>query len=70
MKNVVPADMWYKTDDNPVVQSAVFAATSAHNAGETAAALAKVGDGAVGYIGDVNAEDESNVVVLAMCGLL
>ena len=27
-------------------------------------------EGKLGYIGDVNAEDGSNAVVLAMCGLL
>ncbi|KAK3185996.1 hypothetical protein K4F52_005220 [Lecanicillium sp. MT-2017a] len=70
IKNVAPGDMWYKTNDNSVVQSLVFAPTSAHNPDETAVALARVGEGALGYIGDVNAEEESHVVVLVMCGLL
>ncbi|KAM5341510.1 hypothetical protein ACJ41O_014541 [Fusarium nematophilum] len=38
--------------------------------GETAVAFAKVGSGRLGYIGDVNGEEGSDKVVLAMCGLL
>ncbi|ATY60337.1 transcription factor [Cordyceps militaris] len=37
---------------------------------ETAVAMERVGDGRIGYIGDVNAEDGSQRVILAMCGLL
>ncbi|RCI15873.1 hypothetical protein L249_1934 [Ophiocordyceps polyrhachis-furcata BCC 54312] len=70
VNNVVPGDMWYRTDDDSVVQSAVFPPTDAHRPGETAVALAKVGEGKLGYVGDVNAEAGSNAVVLAMCGLL
>ncbi|KAG0042513.1 hypothetical protein BGZ83_000382 [Gryganskiella cystojenkinii] len=68
--NVLPENMWYKTDDNSVVQSMVFAPTSANKTGETAVAMATVGSGKLGYVGDVNAEDGSNAVVLAMCGFL
>ncbi|OAQ27445.1 hypothetical protein K457DRAFT_139688 [Linnemannia elongata AG-77] len=70
VNNVVPENMWYKTDDNSVVQSAVFPPTSANRTGETAVAMATVGRGKLGYVGDVNAEDESNAVILAMCGFL
>ena len=70
VNNVAPEDMWYKTDDDSEVQSMVFPPTSAKVARETAVALAKVGEGKLGYVGDVNAEDGSNAVVLAMCGLL
>ncbi|KAF5716809.1 triacylglycerol lipase [Fusarium globosum] len=38
--------------------------------GESAVAFASVGDGKLGYIGDVNAEHGLNVTVLAMCGIL
>ncbi|KAF9967358.1 hypothetical protein BGZ70_009820 [Mortierella alpina] len=68
VSNVEPENMWYKTDDSSVVQSMVFAPTSANKAGETAVAMATVGRGKLGYVGDVNAEDGSNAVVLAMCG--
>jgi hypothetical protein len=37
---------------------------------ETAIALAKVGAGKIGYVGDVNAENETTKVILAICGLL
>ncbi|KJZ75101.1 hypothetical protein HIM_05587 [Hirsutella minnesotensis 3608] len=64
VNNVAPEDMWYNTEDDSVPP------TSGKVAGETAVALAKVGEGKLGYVGDVNAEDGSNAVVLAMCGLL
>ncbi|KAK6062854.1 MYND finger [Seiridium cupressi] len=37
--------------------------------GEAAVVFAKVGNGRLGYIGDVNGEESSHKVVLAMCGL-
>ena len=37
---------------------------------EVAVAFTKVGDGMLGYVGDVNGEDGSEMVVLAMLGLL
>lgn len=70
VKNVAPGDMWYKTDDDSVVESRVFSLSSANTAGETPVALAEVGTGKLGYVGDVNAEEGSHAVVLAMCGLL
>ncbi|KAF9927111.1 hypothetical protein BGZ67_007669 [Mortierella alpina] len=70
VKNVAQENIWYQTDDNSVVQSAVFAPTSANATGQTAVAMATVGSGKLGYVGDVNAEDGSNAVVLAMCGFL
>lgn len=38
--------------------------------GEVAVAFTKVGNGMLGYVGDVNGEDGSEAVVLAMLGLL
>ncbi|RDW57401.1 hypothetical protein BP5796_12851 [Coleophoma crateriformis] len=55
VKNVERSAAWY---------------TSSDNSSETAAAFTKVGNGKLGYIGDVNGEQSSEVVVLAMCGLL
>jgi hypothetical protein len=37
---------------------------------EAAVVFAKVGKGMLGYVGDVNGEEGSKAVVLAMCGLL
>lgn len=68
--NVDPGDIWYSSSPNSVVQSMVFPPTNAHRPGQAAAALARVGEGRLGYLGDVNAEKSSNAVVLAMCGLL
>lgn len=36
---------------------------------ESPVACASVGQGKLGYLGDVNAERESGDVILAMCGL-
>ncbi|KAK7937820.1 Transcription factor [Apiospora aurea] len=36
---------------------------------ETAIAFAQVGRGKIGYVGDVNVEEETDAVVLAMIGL-
>ena len=62
--------MWYKTDDESEAHSMVAPPTTGKVAGETAVALVKVGEGKLSHVGDVNAEDGSNAVVLAMCGLL
>ncbi|KAF5703546.1 triacylglycerol lipase [Fusarium mundagurra] len=65
LNNVAFEDAWYVTDE----ESNVASPTNAR-AGESAVAFASIGDGKLGYIGDVNAEHGSNVAVLAMCGLL
>lgn len=70
MKNVALEDIWYKTDDNSTVQSTVFPPTNANKAGEMAVAIAKVGSRNVGYIGDMNSEEGSNTVILAISRLL
>ncbi|KAM7193946.1 hypothetical protein V8F20_008216 [Naviculisporaceae sp. PSN 640] len=44
--------------------------TEAPSSTEAAAAFVGVGNGKLGYIGDVNGEKETTSVVLAMCGLL
>lgn len=61
--------MWYVTDESSVIQSSVFGPPSANIMGETPIASARVGNGKLGYIGDVNAEEDLNAVILAMCGL-
>lgn len=70
VKNVAPADAWYYTDDESSdVESLAFPPTSANITGEAAVALATIGRGKLGYLGDVNAEEGSDAVILAMCGL-
>ncbi|KAF5232915.1 hypothetical protein FANTH_12762 [Fusarium anthophilum] len=61
--NVALQDALYVTDE----ESNVLSPTNAR-AGESAVAFASVGDGKLGYIGDVNAVHGSNIAVLAMCG--
>ena len=70
VKNVAPTDAWYRTDEDSVVESRVFVPASANVAGETPVAIARVEKGRLGYIGDVNAEQGSNAVILVLCGLL
>ncbi|KAK0653686.1 hypothetical protein QBC41DRAFT_377736 [Cercophora samala] len=53
--HVASSDAWY---------------TETETAREAAVAFTKVGSGRLGYVGDVNGEEESIAVVLAMCGLL
>ncbi|KAG7110588.1 hypothetical protein HYQ46_005215 [Verticillium longisporum] len=36
---------------------------------EAAIAFARVGDGKIGYVGDVNAEEGTTATIIAMCGL-
>ncbi|KAK9442536.1 hypothetical protein VB005_03599 [Metarhizium brunneum] len=70
INNVAEEDMWYKIEDDSGVQSVDFPPTSANVAGQTAVALAKVGQGKLGYVGDIRGEDASTSIVLAMCGLV
>jgi hypothetical protein len=67
-KNVAPADAWYRPDEDSVVESRVFPPTSVNNVGESPVVLARVGDGRLGYVGDVNAEQGTDAAILAMCG--
>lgn len=69
LRNVAPAHTWYYSDDNSVVESLVFSPTPANVEGETPVALTNIGDGKLGYVGDVNTEEGSTAVILAMCGL-
>ncbi|RDA95861.1 hypothetical protein CP533_5160 [Ophiocordyceps camponoti-saundersi (nom. inval.)] len=55
LRDFEPADAWYLLEDGDQ---------------ESAALLASVGRGKLGFLGDVNNEKESETVLLAMCGLL
>jgi hypothetical protein len=55
LKGVALGDIMYKRTDDETNEGAVT--------------YTRVGDGYLGYIGDVNAEEESTSVILAMCGL-
>ncbi|KAJ5525846.1 hypothetical protein N7494_012496 [Penicillium frequentans] len=70
VNNVVSSDAWYTTDEDSVVESRVFRPTPVNTPGETPVAMARVGEGRLGYVGDVNAEEETDAVILVMCDLL
>lgn len=58
----------YKATEESHVESLVFAPTPVDtSSGEAPAAFARFGQGYVGYIGDVNAEEASSVLTAAMC---
>ncbi|KAF8535384.1 hypothetical protein BDD12DRAFT_855523 [Trichophaea hybrida] len=51
-------------------QSLVFSSQPVKDLSQAAVAYQKVGNGWLGYVGDVNSEKESTAVVMAMCGLV
>ncbi|RYP40846.1 hypothetical protein DL768_010567 [Monosporascus sp. mg162] len=70
LKNVASASAWYFPGENSVIESRVFDADPIVDKAQAPVAFLKVGEGYLGYTGDVNAEEETTVVVLAMLGLL
>jgi hypothetical protein len=69
LANVTYDDAVYLPGDDSVVESNVFEPRRVSDRTETPAAFTKVGDGKVGYVSDVNNEDEATPMVLGMCGL-
>ncbi|WEW58600.1 hypothetical protein PRK78_004068 [Emydomyces testavorans] len=69
VKNVDLAGAIYLPTRDSRIESCVFPPTPISSSNETPAAWARVGQGWVGYIGDVNAEEDTDGVVLAMCGV-
>ena len=69
LKNVDSGDVWYRTGKESVPESLVWGSVSVRELVGAAVALARVGEGRLGYIGDVNAEVESGRVLVALCGL-
>ncbi|RMD39955.1 hypothetical protein DV735_g5169, partial [Chaetothyriales sp. CBS 134920] len=68
LKNVDKNSGWYWPTEHSVIDSAVFAPDPVPT-NETPVVFAKVANGWLGYIGDVNAEQGSEDAVLAMLGL-
>jgi len=65
VQNVAHADIWYHTDEISAVED-----LGLDDMGETPVAFARTGNGRLGYVGDVNGEENSDSIVLAMCGIL
>lgn len=68
VKNVALEEAWFATEEGESVVR-VRPPKSAETKGEAPIALAQVGEGKLGYVGDVNGEQGSDAVILAMCGL-
>jgi MYND finger len=67
VKDAIPQSHVYVTTPDSRVQSHVFAPVSAHEIGQSPVLFTPIGKGFLGYIGDVNSEDETTDVILAMC---
>ncbi|GAD98452.1 hypothetical protein MGYG_05903 [Paecilomyces variotii No. 5] len=67
LKNVDNALALYLPAPSSVIESPVFAPAPVPSE-QTPVAFRNLGQGTVGYIGDVNGEQESDEVILAMCG--
>ena len=65
---VSPAQAWYRPTEK-YIQETQVAEAGAVSSYEYPVAMAKIGDGNLGYVGDVGAEAGSDSVILAMCGL-
>ncbi len=68
LTNVASDDSVYRPSSDSVTQSHVFLPEPA-NPNEAAVAFTKVGEGWLGYIGDVNNEQGSQAVILSMLEL-
>jgi hypothetical protein len=69
LANVSINDAWYLPTDSSRTESLVFHSEQVQDLQQTPVAFAKLGNGKLGYVGDVNGEEGSDAVVLAMCGL-
>lgn len=69
LANVSVEDAWYLPNDASRTESLVFHSEWIYSLPQTPIALTGIGRGKLGYVGDVNRENGSDVVVLAMCGL-
>ncbi|EOA81001.1 uncharacterized protein SETTUDRAFT_166407 [Exserohilum turcica Et28A] len=60
---------WYLPNASSRTESLVFPPAPIADQSQTPVAFADLGTGKLGYVGDVNGEEGSEAVVLAMCGL-
>jgi hypothetical protein len=69
LASVYVNDAWYLPTDSSKTESLVFHSERVQDLQQTPIALTNLGKGKLGYVGDVNGEEDSDAVVLAMCGL-
>ena len=69
LKNVDPDTAWYVATDRSVPESLIPMPGRGIDLLETSVAFVRIGNGSLGYVGDVNAEEGTDAVVLAMFGL-
>ncbi len=68
LKNVATDASWYLPSQDSRTESHVFARSNVSQ--EKAPAVFALGEGWLGYTGNVNSEQGSDAVLLGMCGLL
>ncbi|EGE09486.1 hypothetical protein TEQG_08431 [Trichophyton equinum CBS 127.97] len=69
LKNVPPESRLYAADEESTIESHVFYPEPINDLTQAAIVFAPYESGRIGYIGDVNGEDGSHAVILAMCKL-
>jgi hypothetical protein len=70
LKNVKAVNCWYLPTGDSHIESRVFPPTPIDSLAETPVAFRQVGEGWIGYTGDVNAEEGTTRVVLRMFNLI
>ncbi|KAK1658507.1 hypothetical protein BDP55DRAFT_593994 [Colletotrichum godetiae] len=70
LKGVHPTAVMYGPDQTSVTESHVFPSERVRDLTQAAISFAQVGNGKIGYVGDVNVEEGTDAAILAMCGLL
>lgn len=70
LKNVEKKHAVYVSTGSSRIQSLVFGPAKIEDLTQTPTAFQAYGSGKLGYLGDVNMEEETQQVLLAMCGLL
>lgn len=68
IKGAAKEDVVYSTTPDSMMEHLAMA-QSAHKPDEAAVVFTPIGNGYLGYIGDVGAESDTTDIVLAMCGL-
>jgi hypothetical protein len=69
LKNVDRSATLYHSGENSVLESYVLPPEKIEKIDEVAVVWSSLGEGKLGYLGDVNAEKGSTIVILAMCGI-